>query len=215
MKSIKKSNYHAPIRVTFFRKIFIFLLTPVLKTIATITIESIENLPLKGAVIIACNHLSFFDGFVLQYALPRPLYFMGKVENFYNPILRFFMYQIGAFPVQRGVFDRNAILQAQRVLETGNVLGMFPEGTRTYNSGLVLAKTGAAHLAMKTKCPIVPIALSGSQDILKKYLKRASVIVKVCPPILPGEQINASELTTMIMKTIASNLPKRLQGAYS
>ena len=215
MNTITNDSYEAPIRVTPLRRVFIFLFIPVLKMLANISIESVENLPDKGAAIVACNHLSFFDGFVLQYAIPRPLFFMGKVENFNNPFLRFFMYQIGAFPVQRGSFDRSAILQAQRVLDAGQVLGMFPEGTRTYGRGMVLAKTGTAHLAMKTKCPIVPVAMSGSQNILKQFLKKASVVVKVCPPILPQEKMNANDLTDLLMKELATHLPEKLRGVYS
>lgn len=212
---MSKNSYEAPIKVTPLRKVFIFLLIPVLKTFAKIKVETVENLPDHGAIIIACNHLSFFDGFVLQYAIPRPMFFMGKIENFRNPLLRFFMYQIGAFPVQRGSFDRSAILQAQRVLNAGQVLGMFPEGTRTYGRGMVLAKTGTAHLAMKAKCPIVPVAMSGSENILKYFLKKASVNVKVCQPILPQEKMNANDLTDLVMKELANNLPEQLRGVYS
>lgn len=215
MNTVAKNSYEAPIKVTPLRKVFIFLLIPILKAIAKINIETIENLPEHGAAIVACNHLSFFDGFVLQYAIPRPMFFMGKIENFRNPFLRFFMFQIGAFPVQRGLFDRSAILQAQRVLNAGQVLGMFPEGTRTYGHGMVLAKSGAAHLAMKAKCPIVPVAMSGSENILKHFLMRASVTVKVCSPIFPKEKMNATDLTNLIMKEMAKNLPEKLRGVYA
>jgi len=208
-------SYDAPIRVTPLRKVFIFLLIPILKMLAKISIESVENMPEQGAAIVACNHLSFFDGFVLQYAIPRPLFFMGKAENFKNPFLRFFMYQIGAFPVQRGKFDRSAILQAQKVLDAGHVLGMFPEGTRTYDRGMVTAKTGTAHLAMKAKCSIIPVAMSGSQNILKRLFKKAAVTVKVCPPIFPQEKMNANELTDQLMKELAKNLPEKLRGVYA
>ena len=173
-----------------------------------------ENLPVAGGAIVACNHVSFFDGFALQLALPRPIFFMGKEENFKNPFLRFFMYQIGAFPVKRGTYDRGALDQAMRILRSGEILGMFPEGTRTYGKGLVEAKGGAAILAIKMNCSIVPIALAGTQNLLKRGLQRAEVTVTVCPPVIPDKEMTPVELTQKYMQVIADHLPSALRGIY-
>jgi len=215
MISVEEKFYTAPIKITPLRRVFIFILTPILKSLAKIQVDSIENLPMKGGAILAINHLSFFDGFVIQYAIPRPIFFMSKAENFQNPFLRFFMHQIGAFPVQRGLFDRSALIQARRILQSGQCLGMFPEGTRTYGQGLLKAKTGTAHLAMQVKCPIVPIAMDGTYRILKRFFHRAEVKVKICSPIYPEDKQNAEQLTEKIMRTIASELPQNLRGDYS
>ncbi len=215
MSSIPTESYQAPIRITAWRKIFIFIMKPILKSLARINVENIENLPIRGGAVLAVNHLSFFDGFILQYAIPRPIYFMGKAEAFRNPLLRFFMYQIGAFPVERGVYDRGALQQARRVLECGQLLGMFPEGTRTYGQGMVTAKSGVAHLAMQVKCPIVPIAMQGSHNILKHFPIRTNVIVKVCRSIYPKAHLNAQQLTDLMMRAIARELPRELRGVYA
>jgi len=214
MKTKLTNSYNAPIKVTFLRKLFIFVLTPILKSLAKIKIHEIENLPKSGAVIIACNHLSFFDGFALQYAIPRPIYFMGKEENFNNPFLRFFMYQIGAFPVKRGTYDRSALDQAIRILKGGQALGMFPEGTRTYGKGLLPAKGGTAILAIKMNCPIIPVAMDGTHQILKNILKRPLVNITVCPPVYTDGKITPFELTEKYMRVIAKNLPLELRGEY-
>jgi 1-acyl-sn-glycerol-3-phosphate acyltransferase len=214
MKTILPNSYNAPIKVTTFRKFFIFVLIPILKSLAKIKVNEIENLPKNGAVLVACNHLSFFDGFALQFALPRPIFFMGKEENFKNPFLRFFMYQIGAFPVKRGTYDRSALDQSLRILKNGQVLGMFPEGTRTYGKGLLPAKGGTAILAIKMNCPIIPIAMDGTHHILKRFLKRAEVNITVCPPVFPDGKITPAELTEKYMRVIASNLPPELRGVY-
>ena len=187
MKTSLTKSYHAPIQVTPLRKFFISILTPILKSLARINVSGLENLPSEGALIVACNHLSFFDGFALQYALPRPIFFMGKEENFKNPFIRFFMYQIGTFPVKRGTYDRGALDQAMRILRNEQILGMFPEGTRTYGRGMIQAKGGAAILAIKMKCPIIPVAMEGTQNILKRLFKKATVRVIVCPGVLPDE----------------------------
>jgi 1-acyl-sn-glycerol-3-phosphate acyltransferase len=214
VKTLSSNRYYAPIKETFFRKLFIFVLIPILKSLAKIKVNEIENLPKNGAVIIACNHLSFFDGFALQYAIPRPIYFMGKAENFNNPFLRFFMYQIGAFPVKRGTYDRSALDQAIRILKQGQVLGMFPEGTRTYGKGLLPAKGGTAILAIKMNCPIIPIAMDGTHHILKNIFKKAQVIITVCPPVFPDGKMTPAELTEKYMRVMANNLPSELKGEY-
>jgi len=214
MNSSISKSYHAPIKVTPLRKFFIFILTPPLKMLAKISVSGAEHLPQAGGAIVACNHVSFFDGFALQLALPRPIYFMGKEENFKNPFLRFFMYQIGAFPVKRGTYDRGALDQAMRILKSGELLGMFPEGTRTYGKGLIEAKGGAAILAIKMDCPIVPVALAGTQNILKKGLKRAEVMVTVCPPVVPDKEMTPVALTQKYMQIMADNLPPALRGIY-
>jgi 1-acyl-sn-glycerol-3-phosphate acyltransferase len=214
MKTILTNSYNAPIKVTFLRKLFIFVLIPILKSLAKINVFKIENLPKNGAVIIACNHLSFFDGFALQFAIPRPIFFMGKEENFKNPFLRFFMYQIGAFPVKRGSYDRSALDQAIRILKQGQALGMFPEGTRTYGKGLLPARGGTAILAMKLNCPIIPIAMDGTHLILNNFFKRPQVNITICSPVFPNGKMTPYELTEKYMRVIAQNLPVELRGKY-
>lgn len=139
---------------------------------------------------------------------------MGKEENFNNPLLRFFMYQIGAFPVKRGTYDRSALDQALRILKQGQALGMFPEGTRTYGKGLLPAKGGTAILAMKMNCPIIPIAMDGTHNILKNIFKRPQVNITVCHPVFPAGKTTPAELTEKYMRVIAKNLPLELRGEY-
>ena len=215
MKKLTDRDYFVPVKVTFWRKLFQLIFKPILYIFANIQVENPEIIPEKGAFILAANHLSFYDGFVLQAAIRRPLFFMGKAEVFFNPVIRFFLRQVGAFPVQRGIFDRRALQQACRVLVGGMVLSMFPEGTRTYGKGMVSAKSGTAYLALQAKCPVVPVAITGSQYILKSLPKRAFVSVKICNPIYPDEKMDATFLTKRIMQSLAKNLPEDLRGRYS
>ena len=94
-----------------------------------------ENLPADGCVILAANHLTNFDVFPMQLCLPRPLFFMAKSELHKNPILDAFLRACGAFPVFRGKKDQWAIRHAEKVLEHGQVLAMFPEGSRSKGRG--------------------------------------------------------------------------------
>lgn len=215
MTILSEKYYRSPIQETTWRRIFIWMLRHMLGALEKLEVITSENMPKEGAAILAANHLSFYDGFVLQYAIQRQLFFMSKAEAFQNPIYMFVMYQMGAFPVQRGKFDRMALLQARRVIKAGQVLGMFPEGTRSYGKGLKSGKTGVAHLALRLNCPIVPVAIDGAQHIVKKLFRRAQVTIKVCQPIYPQIDIKAADLTEMIMKTLAANLPIELRGIYA
>lgn len=178
-------------------------------------VDGLENLPNEGGVIIAANHLTNFDIFPLQIALPRPIYYMGKAELFENRLMHYLFRNMGAFPVHRGERDEWAITHAQHILEAGQVLGMFPEGTRSHGHGLRVAKTGAARLAIATNCPIVPVAVDGSQHFFRQFPRRARVSVKICKPIMPGQTELPLALTERVMFCMAQNLPPALRGVYA
>jgi 1-acyl-sn-glycerol-3-phosphate acyltransferase len=140
---------------------------------------------------------------------------MSKVENFKNPIIRMLMQQLGSFPVERGSTDRGALQHALTVLAAGEILGMFPEGTRTHGNGLTEAKTGTAHLAMRANTPIIPVVLYGTEKILNNPFKKAKVTLKVLPAIWALQHEKAIDLTTRLMKLIAAELPVSQRGIYS
>jgi 1-acyl-sn-glycerol-3-phosphate acyltransferase len=203
------------VQQTNFRSFATSIVAPVIKIIANTNVSGLENLPPKGAVVLACNHVTMLDAFILQLSLPRPIFFMSKVENFRNPLIKFLMHQLGSFPVERGASDRAALQHAFKVLKAGEVLGMFPEGTRTHGNGLVEAKTGTAHLAMRANAPILPVAIYGTENILHSAFRKAKVNLKILPVIYSGKEEKASELTFRLMRAIASELPRSLQGYYA
>lgn len=125
-------------------------------------VEGLENLPATGPVIVAANHVSNWDPIVIAIALNRPIHFMGKVQLFkYRPLASLFR-SLNAFPVRAGMADRSAIRQALRVLECGQVLGIFPEGRRN-RSGALLAEPGVVLIAIRSGAPILPVACLGTQ----------------------------------------------------
>lgn len=133
-------------------------------------IKGVENIPEHGGVIIAANHISNFDPPVVGCAVPRKLHFMAKEELFSNAILKWAFTKLGAFPVRRGTADRVAIRKALNLLQTGEILGLFPEGTRSKTGELGQAEAGLAMIAFKTKAPIVPTAIIGTNKIFKGQL---------------------------------------------
>jgi 1-acyl-sn-glycerol-3-phosphate acyltransferase len=181
-----------------------------------------EYLPRVGAGIVVSNHIAAVDPGVLMAVLPRPLALMSKVENA-RGVLRLFIPLMGAFTVRRGAADRRALRVAERVLEQGRLLCMFPEGTRSLSGVLGAAHGGAALLALKSAAPIIPVAITGTPQIFLRHfpwLGRPRVTVTVGAPFhvgLPGGPLQRDDrqrVTGEIMARIAALLPSELRGAH-
>jgi glycerol-3-phosphate dehydrogenase (NAD(P)+) len=128
-----------------------------------------EHIPASGPLIIASNHRSFMDPFVIGMMLRRPTYFVAKTELFRNPIVAWLLNSLGAFPVDRGQADRDAMVTARAILERGDVVVIFPEGTRTRPGALGTPKRGVGRLALETGAPVVPVALIGTEAVRRGW----------------------------------------------
>lgn len=137
----------------------------------------VENLPKDGGVVVVCNHTSNLDPIVVGCALSRKIHFMAKSELFRVPVLNIIVNLLGAFPVNREKSDRNAIRKALDFLQSGQMIGIFPEGTRSKTGELQKPHIGAAMLAVKGNVPIVPMALKGTRGLFTK------ITVEVGEPI--------------------------------
>ena len=141
------------------------LLTPFLRTWFRLHITGAEHVPRHGAAILAPNHKSFLDAFFISLAGPRPLRFMAKVDLFKGPFA-WLLRSLGAFPVRRGESDAEAMATARAVLAAGELLVLFPEGTRVDEpDALGSPHHGAGRLALETGAPIVPTAISGTSHL--------------------------------------------------
>ena len=178
-------------------------------------INGAEYFPINGAVVLAANHITNFDVFPLQFAVPRPIYFMGKEELFRNRILNWAFRQLGGFPVNRNERDEWAIQHSIKVLDQAQVLGIFPEGTRNRGKGLRPAKTGIARFSQVGNYPIVPVAIHGTQYILRKFPHRTAVTVSIGVPIYPQKNETHLGLTERVMFSLADLLPPESRGVYS
>lgn len=190
-------------------------LTALFGGLAVIHARGLEMLPLSGPVILAANHLTNFDVFPMQIVLPRLIFYMGKAELFKNPLLDAYLRRLGAFPVQRGAKDDWALQHARKVLEHGQVLGMFPEGTRSKGRGLRTAKTGIARLSQATGAPIVPLAITGTHRMFRRFPRRTRVTITLGDPIFPQPEDTALGLTDQAMFALAALLPPKLRGVYA
>jgi 1-acyl-sn-glycerol-3-phosphate acyltransferase len=139
----------------------------ILKVFCRLRVEGIENIPAGGAVI-APNHQSFWDIPLLGIVLPSRVHFMAKEELFRNPLFSRVIRTLKAFPVKRGAPDRTAIRYAVDLLTKGELLVIFPEGTRSKTGQLGEFEPGIGMIAMKAGTPIVPTAIIGTNQIFGK-----------------------------------------------
>lgn len=128
-----------------------------------------EHIPEKGPFILVCNHASYFDPPLVGTAVRRRLiHFMAKEELFRNPFMNWFLRYVNTFPVRRGRIDKQAIVESFRVLRSGGVLGIFPEGTRKQQGLLGKFHDGFAAIAVKAGVPVLPAAVVNSRYLPKK-----------------------------------------------
>src|SRR3954454_11235577 len=121
-----------------------------------------EHVP-DGAVILASNHRSFLDPFVVGICLNRPVYFVAKKELFDRRLAGWFLNCLGAFPIKRGESDEESVETAKQILARGDALVIFPEGTRIREGSLGRAKRGVGRLSPETAPPVVPVPVHGTE----------------------------------------------------
>jgi 1-acyl-sn-glycerol-3-phosphate acyltransferase len=148
------------------------VLAPVARLIYRPVIEGREHIPRTGPLLLASNHLSFIDSFVIPLVAPRRVVFLAKSDYFTGKGLRglwmrWLFTATGAVPVRRGTHGaaQEALDSALEILNDGHAFGIYPEGTRSLDGRLYRGRTGVAWLALTAGCPVVPVALSGTQDI--------------------------------------------------
>nr|WP_084620311.1 lysophospholipid acyltransferase family protein [Agromyces italicus] len=148
------------------------MLKPIALLVYRPTITGRENVPKRGPVILASNHLSFVDSVVIPLASPRPVQFLAKSSYFTGTgfsgwLSRTFFSAIGAVPVERGAgaAAQEALDAGRRILEQSEAFAIYPEGTRSIDGRLYRGRTGVAWLALTTGATVVPVGLIGTQEI--------------------------------------------------
>ncbi len=121
-----------------------------------------EHIP-DGKVILAANHRSFLDPFIIGTCVRRPIYFVAKQELFRNRFVAWFLNCMGAFPIRRGESDEESLATAKALLERGEAVVIFPEGTRVRSGPLREPRRGVGRLALESGAPVVPIAIRGTE----------------------------------------------------
>jgi len=191
---------------------FIFLIY--LKVFYRITIFGRTNIPGRKPFIVCANHISWHDPLSVGVALAARyrINYMAKKELFSNFILRFLLIRAGAFPVNRQEADLIAVKKAYLILKEGNVLGLFPEGTRSASGVMQKAYNGAALIAVRSGVPILPVAIEGPYRLFKPVKVHIGKPF-VLPPLI-YEQKNKKreqleEMSDLIMNTISRLLTEQ------
>jgi glycerol-3-phosphate dehydrogenase (NAD(P)+) len=128
-----------------------------------------EHIPAEGPVIVAANHRSFLDPFVIGTMARRPMYYVAKQELFRRRWLAWLLNSLGAFPIRRGESDEDSMETARQILARGDIVLIFPEGTRVRPGSLGKPKRGVGRLALQTGAPVVPVAVIGTEDVRRGW----------------------------------------------
>jgi len=180
----------------FARNVVKIILTPIFR----IQTVGRESFPKEGGVLICANHIDNLDPPVVGITSPRDIHFMAKEELFHAPILKQLLPNINAFPVKRGLSDKGALKMGLKILKDGEVLGLFPEGTRSKTGELGKGLAGAGFFALRTNAAVVPCAIIGPY---KPFRKLKVVYGKPVDFSQYREQkLSAEEATEIIMDEI-------------
>ncbi|MFC7442149.1 lysophospholipid acyltransferase family protein [Laceyella putida] len=172
-----------------------------------VEVKGERHIPTQGPVVLCANHISNFDPPLVGAFITRQIHFMAKDELFRIPILARFLRELNAFPVKRGAGDSAAVKNAIRLLRDGQMLGIFPEGTRSKTGELGKAHIGAALIALKGKAPIVPVAIIGPYRLFRPVKMVIGQPIDVTP-YTEGKVSaeTANELTDLVMHQIQQML---------
>jgi len=180
-----------------------------------------DNVPETGPVIIAPNHISYLDPPTAGSGYRRVTHFMAKQELFKVPILGWLIKAVGSFPVKQHSADRSALKTALELLSKGEVVCIFPEGTRSLDGRLLPAQAGIGMIALKSRAPVVPVALIGTNRVLPPhsyFLHFSRVTVVYGKPMTFDDLYDrgldreaVEEVGRRIMSAIASLIEKHSQ----
>ena len=145
-----------------------WVVAPTVRAAFRARVEGRKNVPRKGAAILASNHLSFLDHFVLGASIRRQIFYISKAQHFDHPVRRFLFTRWGVIPLKRGEGDNEAFDRSVETLRAGNLYAIYPEGTRSLDGRLHRGHTGVARLHLLSGAPIIPVAMWGTFEALPK-----------------------------------------------
>jgi len=206
------------------------VLRPVLQVLTKRDWRGVANIPAEGGFVVCPNHLSHIDVLILghfMYDAGRPVYFLGKESVFRVPVVGWIVTRAGQIPVHRGTHRvADADRAAVAAVRAGKAVGVYPEGTLTRDPDLwqMRGKTGAARIALETRCPVIPVAMWGPNELLAPYTKlpkllpRKTMGVIAQPPVdlsdlydAPDRRAAVAEATRRIMASLTNGV-EQLRG---
>jgi 1-acyl-sn-glycerol-3-phosphate acyltransferase len=181
------------------------------------TVEGADHIPDEGPVIIAPVHRSFIDFFVASEVTTRKLHYMAKDSLWKHRALAAILPAVGAFPVHRESADREALRRAQQVLETGEVLILFPEGERRTGPVVKDLHEGVAFLAARTGATVIPVGIGGSASVMPKGQRLPHprhIHLVVGEPIAAPERTGGGRISRSRIHQLTESLTESVQALY-
>ena len=210
-KAMSEIDVHRPYTLAhrIFQPILAFILKAFFRLYNHWQVIGRENIPRTGGVLIAANHSSYIDpplGWSAIYGTRR-MWGVARADLWKGGFMTFLMDSFDSIPVRRGTADRAMLRRVLELLTDEKVVGIFPEGTRTYDGKLNLAQPGIALMIQKTGVPVVPAAFMGAYEMLPrgaKKLRRASIKVIFGEPLHFDKSASREEIAAKIMEAIAA-----------
>jgi cytidylate kinase len=187
-------------------------------------VEGLEHVPSQGAALIASNHASWFDIPLLSFRIPRVTHYMAKIELFTYFFIGWLVRNLGAFPVRRNEGDRESLKNALRILKSGELVNIYPEGHRSKDGKLQRGLAGVALIALMADVPVIPTAIANSHAVLHREgygLRRPTVTLHYGEPFKlakSGAKHTKEDVERgieEIMTRIALLLPPEQRGYYA
>ena len=191
------------------------------RLLLAVRVTGAADFPRTGPVLVAANHLSYFDIPLLVIFMPRPPIFVAKQEVTNFPLVGWLLHQIGTVSLRRGQSDRRAIRHSLAVLENDDVLLIFPEGTRSRRPGLLPGLPGVGLLARRSGVPLVNAAITGTERLTLRSFFRCGLTLTIGSPLAlealtpNGRRATAAEITDALMQQLAALMPPEYRGHYA
>ena len=186
------------------------LASGILEVLLTREVTGLAHVPQAGGVIVASNHGSFWDPPVLGVVLPRPLRFMTRSSFFAVPLFGALIRSLGAFPVRKGTADLSGLRAAEAALARGEALLVFPEGGRMKDGRLHPALPGLGLIAARTRAPILPVYVSGTNRIRRCMVRREKVRVTIGNVLPPETWFPADHSSTLAGRALYQAISDRV-----
>lgn len=195
-----------PLHRTWLYTLIVWVLYVVVsKILFFVKIEGRENIPKNRNCVMMGNHQCILDPLMLALCVPdREIHFMGKKELWNNKLLGWAFTKVHGFPVDRGNMDMGAIRTAMNVLKEGDTLGIFPEGTRSRTGHMLPLLGGAAMLALRSRCDVIPVYIDGNYKPFRRMVVRV------------GEPVEMSDLLAgRVTKEACEELTHRIEASFA
>lgn len=189
-----------------------------LSIVNRVRVSGTAHIPVNGAAILCANHSSYFDAMLLALCTKRPVRFIIFRDFYRHPVLGFFVRACGAIPVSQQGMDKEALAKARQTLEDGGIIAIFPEGRLSRAGLLSRPQQGAAHLAILTGAPLVPITIHGAYHVYRhgwKLPRIGTITVRVHPPLdVPADPKQRRDLRKELTERLMTGIRRELRAHY-